>query len=240
MGMTRRVSTQAFGSTASQAVYLHWLSHYLQSPLTALTGYIEMIGDRTFTGKQTEMVAQARAGAQRAQQVLNSIVALHRQLERGSTNDEVVSIDSLLNRVARVLNVEFAVERTRSLPSVCLGEETAFDGICLLLDALRLELGSRKFHVTYRQRSSELVIHIGIKKRKQMLADILKALSLLPTDHYPLIPGEYIGLATGVVLLRASGCAMVVRPASARCIDMYLHVRLLRQLSLVDITPDLG
>jgi hypothetical protein len=224
------------------AAFLHWTSHYLQSPLAAVAGYLDLLSDTSFRSRQDELRRSAQAAASRAQQVLGSVVVLHKQLERsdGVGNGETAHIDTLLTRAVEVSGLRMSTIRQRTLPLACIEGETAFDGLCLFLGALATELGAARVTVNYRQKADALVVHLGFAKRSAVVDDILYGLSSLPPERYPLIDGRYSALAVGVVLLRAAGLDMVVRPRGPRRSDIYLHARLLRQLSLVDPSSDLG
>jgi hypothetical protein len=63
---------------------------------------------------------------------------------------------------------------------------------------------------------------------------------MMPAERYPLVAGEHTSIAAAYVVLRKSGIRMVVRPRRLASLDIYLHIPVMRQLTLVDITPDLG
>jgi hypothetical protein len=224
------------------AAFLHWTSHYLQSPLAAVAGYLDLLGDASFRLRQDELRTSAQMATSRAQQVLGSIVALHKQLERreGTSSGETAHIDVLLARAIEASGMRMSTTRQQTLPLACIENETAFDGLSLVLGALTHELGAVRVAVSYRQRGDILVIHLSLSKRSATIDDMLFGLGSLPPDRYPLVDGRYSALATGVVLMRSAGLSMVVRPRGPRRSDVYLHARLLRQLRLVDLSSDLG
>ncbi len=239
--MKKRVRPQ-LSTTASMAAFLHWTSHYLQSPLAAVAGYLDLLGDASFRLRQDELRTSAQMATSRAQQVLGSIVALHKQLERreGTSSGEAAHIDILLARAIKASGMRMSTTRQQTLPLACIENETALDGLSLMLGALTYELRAVRVAVSYRQKGDTLVIHLGLSKRSAATDDILFGLSSLPPDRYPLVDGRYSALATGVVLMRSAGLSMVVRPRGPRRSDVYLHARLLRQLRLVDLSSDLG
>lgn len=227
-------------TTASQAAFLHWTSHYLQSPLAAIAGYLDMLGDARHKGQRTELLTQGQAAAHRAQQVLSSIVALHKQLERDDATGQVDAIDSVVIRAAQLSGLRTASSRKRTLPLACITGDAAFDGLSLLFTALKAELGVARVTIDYRQHGDELIVHLGFGKQSRALSAALLALCAVPEGRYPLVEGRYSALATSLVLMRAAGLRCVLRPRSVRHTDVYIHVRLLRQLSLVDMANDLG
>lgn len=224
------------------AAFLHWTSHYLQSPLAAVAGYLDLLGDTSFRLRQDELRTSAQMAASRALQVLGCIVALHKQLERreGVSSGETAHIDVLLARAIEASGMRMSAYRKQTLPLVCVAGETAFDGLSLMLGALTHELGAARVSVSYRQKKDTLVVHLGLSKRSAVIDDILFGLSSLPPGRYPLVDGRNSALAAGVVLMRSAGLSMVVRPRGPRRSDIYLHARLLRQLRLVDLSSDLG
>lgn len=237
--MNKRVSTR-LSTTTSQAAFLHWTSHYLQSPLAAIAGYLDMLGDSKHRAQRAELLTQAQAATSRAQQVLGSIVALHKQLERSGAVSQTDAIDSVLMRATQFSGLRLSTPRQRTLPLACMVGDTAFDGLCLLFTTLKVELGVARVNIRYRQYGDELIVHLGFAKQTRDLRDVLGSLCALPKGRYPLIEGRYSPLATGVVLMRAAGLRCVSRPRSPRHTDLYIHMRLLRQLSLVDMVSDLG
>ena len=199
-----------------------------------------MLSDVRHRAQRTELLTQGQAAAHRAQQVLSSIVALHKQLERNDLSGQVDAIDSVVIRAAQLSGLRIASSRKRTLPLACIAGDAAFDGLCLLFTTLRSELGVARVSIDYRQHSDELIVHLGFGKQTRVLSEALLSLCAVPEGRYPLIEGRYSALATGLVLMRAAGLRCVMRPRSVRQTDLYIHVRLLRQLSLVDMTSDLG
>ena len=223
------------------AAFLHWTSHYLQSPLTAVAGYLDLLAEASFQDRQEELRHSAQVAASCAQQVLGSVVALHKQLERSTTSKaQTAHIDDIVARASIASGLRMSSPRQHTVPLACVAGESAFDGLCLVLGALGGELRVTQLSVSYRQKADTLVIHLRLPKRSPAIDDVLFGLSKLPTDRYPLIDGRYSALAVGVVLLRAANLRLVVRPRGSRHSDLYLHARLLRQLSLVDMVSDLG
>jgi hypothetical protein len=228
------------GTTASLAAFLQWTSHYAQSPLTAVAGYLDMLGDPKHRAQRTELLSQAQAATSRVQQVLMSIAALHRQLESASVTNQVDAIDKILVRAVQSSGMRIHTPRQRTVPLVCIEGGAAFDGLGLLFAALKAELHVAHVEVRYRQRGSEFIVHLGFAKQGHNCSSVLFALCAMPDDRYPLVEGRYSGLATAVVLMRAAGLRCVMRPRSTRRTDVYLHARLPQQLSLVDMGSDLG
>lgn len=199
-----------------------------------------MLGEPKHRGQRAELLSQAQAATARVQQVLMSITALHRQLESAGVTDQVDAIDNILTQAIRTSDLRVNSPRQRTLPLACVDGAAAFDGFCLLFAALKVELRVARVEVRYRQRANELVMHLGFAKQSHSCQSMLAALCTMPDDRYPLVEGRFSALATAVVLLRAAGLRCVLRPRNKRRTDIYVHMRLLRQLSLVDMGSDLG
>lgn len=226
-------------TTASFGAFLHWQSHYLQSPITALSGYLGMIGDPKHVGNQVEALDQARAAAGQSQFVLSSIVALHKRLSRAEQGRSSVALATVMQRVAVSTDIKLKLQRTRALPVVSLDQDAVLDGMSLLMTSLKQAMGPVSVHVDFRQHKDELILHVGLRKTKPGLSDLLKALARIE-HRYPLAPGEFIPLSAAFVLLRDGGMRLVVRPVAEGRLDLYFHCQIMQQLSLVDLAADLG
>ncbi len=227
-------------STGSYGAFLHWISHYLQSPLLAVAGYLDMCDDRAYARHRAAILDDAKLAIQRSQWVLTSLALLHRQLDPQPSRQSTATVEKFLARVAQEAEIKLMTQRTRVLPIACVDEEAVVDALVLLLRAINQPLGRKSILTSYRQKGSELVVHFGIAKGWREHTELLKGLVGLAPDRYPLAPGQYTPIAAAWVVLRSQGVRVVVRPRKRASLDLYLHVPIMQQLSLVDISSDLG
>jgi hypothetical protein len=198
-----------------------------------------MLDDKGYSRHRTNILTDAKIAARRSQDILISLVLLHKQLDGGG-KPAAATVEKLLARVSSESGIKLKPQRSRVLPMACIDESAAADAISLLLRALNEPIGRKSITTRYRQKGDELVVHLGLPKARREHTSLLKALSVVPAERYPLVAGEHTLLAAAYVVLRKSGIRMVIRPRKLGSLDIYLHIPVMQQLTLVDITPDLG
>lgn len=232
-----RVKQQnAITSTMSYGGYLHWMSHYAQNPLSAIAGYLDMLGERQYKAQQQEIVSSTRHAAARTQALLSSIELAHRYM--GADLDVIASrVDTLFTHLASHTGARLAVKRIRPLPLVLVHYDALRDGLAQLVSELT-KVAQKTVRTQFTQRGQDVRLSLYWDKAKIEKFELLKGLAALSYDRYPLVPGEQIPVAAAFVALRASGARIVVRQHDGAW-GVHVHLLVATQLSLVDIQPHL-
>ncbi len=212
------------------------MSHYAQSPLSAIHGYLDMLGDTSYRKLHPTIIRDAQTAAERAQHVMRSI-ALAQKHYNASAELSPGRLDELFARLSAATGIRFVGLRKRPLPLVMVGYDALSEGLLLMVRQFT-QPNARRVVVRFEQRKTDLIVHLDWQRVNREQYEYLCQLTRLGSDRYPLAPGEFMSLATGFVLLRSAGARMVTRQHVRRR-SVHLHLAIIQQMSLVDVSAEL-
>ena len=228
-------NTEYWASTDSVGRFLHWSTHYVQSPVAAVSGYLEMSAQTKTILATKDMVTQAQLGVEQVRHILSGVVLTHTYLQHSPLERSASELRSCLVSTSIMSGLDYKVHRKEALPSVIVQQELFCASLGLMCADILRRLGGQRLNLRFRQRGDEMIVHIAFPRHNRDLTGLLQYLVSLPIGNFSLAPGEYLPLVAAVSILRQAGAHIVLRPRSLGRIDLYLHLQIARQLRLEDM-----